>query len=170
MANQLTHALLAAGTMALFNPFMRTEPVSWNIFLAAFAGMLMSLDESQCRIFRGSPLCNSLGCGILMAYLAFMLAYLGHAFFGWELMLAMTVSLAIAVGILAHLAAEFFTGQVVLTFPRNMDITRWLKKIDEKSERFWSSWGRAGLKSRGLRDSQLNGISLAVLLLTIWVF
>jgi len=170
MANQLTHALLAAGIMALFNPVIGMEPVSWNIFLAAFTAMLMSLDCSQCRVFQGSPLCNSLGCGMLIAYLVFMVGYMGYAFLDLELMLVMTVSLAITVGALAHIAAEFLTGQDVLTFPRNMDLARWVRKYDEKSERFWSSWGRAGLGGKGLRDSQLNGISLAVLLLVIWLF
>ena len=97
MANQLTHALTAAAAMAIMNPILGIEPVSWNIFLAAIVGMFMNLDCGDCRISRGSPVCNSVGCGILLAYLAFMVAYFGYAFFGWNLETGMIAALAASI-------------------------------------------------------------------------
>ena len=170
MANQLTHALSAAAAMALINPFIGIEPVSWNIFLAAMIGMLMNLDCGDCRSFQGSPICHSLGCGIFLAYLGFIAAFLAYAFVGWSLIVCMTFALAVAVGIIMHLAAEFFTGQQILTIPRDLNILGWLNKYHGKSERFWSSWGRARLKGNGLKDFHVNGISLALILFSIGFF
>ncbi len=105
MANQLTHALAAAAIMAMVNPLIGLEPISWNIFLAAMVGMLMSLDCSDCRISRGSPIGHSLGAGAGIVYLVVMVFYFGHAFFGMELLTGMMVTLAIGTGIFIHLAA-----------------------------------------------------------------
>ena len=97
MANQLTHALSAAAAMAMINPLIGMEPVSWNIFLAAMVGMLMNLDCSDCKISRGSPVCNSLGAGLGIVYIAVMVIYFGYAFIGYELVTGMIIALALAV-------------------------------------------------------------------------
>ena len=161
---------MAAAVMALINPVFGMEPVSWNIFLAGIVGMLMSIDSSNCKIFKGSPIGHSLGFGILITYIAGIVAYFGYAFAGLDLFTGMMIVLAIGAGMFIHLAAEYFTGQQIFTLPNNMKIGSWLRKFDEGSDKFWDSWNRAGLKGSGFRDSQLNGVSLAVLLFSIGIF
>ena len=170
MANQLTHALSAAAAMAMINPLIGMEPVSWNIFLAAMVGMLMNLDCSDCRISRGSPVCHSLGAGLGIVYIAVMVIYFGYAFIGYELLTGMIIALALAVGVLTHLMAEFASGQQIFTIPINLKVEGWLRKYDATSDRFWASWGRARLGGSGLKDSHINGISLALLLFSIGIF
>ena len=170
MANQLTHGLMAAAFMALINPLFGMDPVSWNIFLAGMVGMLTNIDCSDCRIFKGSPVGHSLGFCMAITYLAGIVAYFGYAFAGWNLFSGMVIMLAIGTGIFTHLAAEYFSGQQIFTLPNNMRPGSWLRKVDASSDKFWASWNRTGLKGSGLKDSQLNGISLAVLLFSIGIF
>ena len=170
MANQLTHGLFAGAVMALLNPLFGMETVSWNIFLAGIIGMLMNVDYSGCRSFKGSPVGHSLGSSILITYLAGIVAYLGHAFAGWDLLTGMMVTLAIGTGIFIHLAAEYFTGQQIFTIPNNLKAGRWFKKMDASSDKFWASWGRTRLSRPGLRDSHMNAISLACMLFAIGIF
>ena len=161
---------MAAAVMALLNPLLGMEPVSWNVFLAGIVGMLMSVDSSSCKIFKGSPIGHSLGFGIMATYLAGIMAYFGYAFAGWNLFTGMMIVLAIGAGIFIHLTAEFITGQQIFTLPNNMKVGTWLRKIDEGSDEFWDSWNRAGLKGNGFRDSQLNAMSLASLVFAIGLF
>ena len=161
---------MAAAVMALINPVFGMEPVSWNIFLAGIMGMVMNMDCSGCRIFKGSPIGHSVGFGIMATYLVGIIVYFGYAFAGWDLFMGMMIVLAIGTGIFIHLAAEYFTGQHIFTLPNNLGMRNWLRKYDEKSDRFWSSWNRTGLKGQGLKDSQLNVISLACLVLAIGFF
>lgn len=170
MANQLTHALLAGAVMALLNPLMGMEPVSWNIFLAGIIGMAMNLDSGQDRISGGSPAGHSLGAGMVITYLAGIIAYFGYAFAGWDLFTGMMAVLAIGTGAFTHLAAEYLTGHQIFTFPRNLEIRTWLREYDDGSERFWNGWGRFCPRGMGLKDFHLNGMSLVVLLLSIWMF
>lgn len=170
MANQLTHGLMAGAVMALINTLFGMEPVSWNIFLAGIVGMIMNVDSGDCKIFKGSPIGHSLGFGIVATYLAGIVAYFGYAFAGLDLFTGMMIALAIGIGIFIHLTAELFTGQQIFTLPNNMKIGSWLRKFDNKSDKFWNSWNRAGLNGSGFRDSQLNAISLAGLLIVIGIF
>ncbi|MCK5310276.1 MAG: hypothetical protein KAJ64_06475 [Thermoplasmata archaeon] len=170
MANQLTHGLFAGAVMALLNPLFGMETVSWNIFLAGIIGMLMNVDYSGCRSFKGSPVGHSLGSSILITYLAGIVTYLGHAFAGWDLFTCIMVTVAIGIGIFIHLATEYFTGQQIFTIPNNMGVGSWLRKIDASSSRLWSSWNRACLKGKGLKDSHMNAMSLACLLFAIGIF
>lgn len=170
MANQLTHALTAAAVMAIINPVIGLDPVSWNIFLAAMVGMLMNLDCSDCRVFKGSPMCHSLGVGMIIVYLSAMVFYFGHAFLGFELLTGMIIGLAMGVGVLVHLVAEFATGQQIFTFPNNLKVERWFRKVDANSDRFWASWGRVKLNGQGLKDSHMNAMSLACLLFAMGIF
>ncbi len=156
--------------MALINSLFGMETVSWNIFLAGIIGMLMNFDSSSCKIFKGSPIGHSLGFGILAIYLIGIVAYFGYIFAGWDLFTGMMIVLAIGTGIFIHLIAEYFTGQQIFTLPNNIKVGSWLRKFDGESDKFWASWNRAGLKGSGFRDSQLNGVSLAVLLFTIGMF
>ena len=161
---------MAAAFMALINPLFGMEPVSWNIFLAGIVGMLMGVDSSNCKIFKGSPIGHSLGFGIFATYLAGIVAYFGYAFAGLDLLTGMMIVLAMGTGIFIHLAAEYFTGQQIFTLPNNMKVGSWLRKFDNESDKFWDSWNRAGLKGSGLKDSQLNAMSLASLVLAIGMF
>ena len=170
MANQLTHGLFAGAVMALLNPLFGMETVSWNIFLAGIIGMLMNVDYSGCRVFKGSPMGHSLGAGAGIVYLVAMAFYFGHAFFGLELLTGMIIALAIGVGIFTHLATEFATGQQIFTIPNNLKAGRWFMKVDASSDKFWASWGRARLSRPGLRDSHMNAISLACMLFAIGIF
>lgn len=156
--------------MALLNPLFGMEPVSWNVFLAGIIGMAMNLDSGQSRISGGSPIGHSLGSGIILIYLAGLIAYFGYALAAWNLFTGMLLTLAIGIGIFIHLAAEYFTGQQIFTVPKNLEIMGWLRKYDDESDKFWNSWGRASLKGNGLKDFQINTISLACLLLVIGVF
>ena len=161
---------MAAAVMALINPLFEMEPVSWNIFLAGIVGMLMSVDSGDCKIFKGSPIGHSLGFGIMATYLVGIAAYFGYVFAGWNLFTGMMIVLAIGTGIFIHLIAEYFTGQQIFTLPNNMKVGSWLRKFDNESDKFWSSWNRAGLKGSGFRDSQLNTMSLASLIFAIGMF
>ena len=111
-----------------------------------------------------------LGFGILITYIAGIVAYFGYAFAGLDLFTSMMIVLAIGTGIFIHLIAEFITGQQIFTLPNNMKVGSWLSKFDDESDKFWNSWNRAGLKGNGFRDSQLNGVSLALLLFSIGIF
>ena len=160
---------MAAAVMALINPLIGFEPVSWNVFLAGIIGMLMNLDAGDARISKGSPIGHSLGFGIIMVYLAGMIAYFGYAFGGFDFT-GMVIVLALGVGIFTHLATEYITGEQIFTIPNNMRPERWLRKMDASSDRFWSSWNRLSLKGKHLKDSQVNTISLALIIIAIGLF
>ena len=161
---------MTAAVMALINPVFGMEPVSWNVFLAGIVGMIMSIDSSNCKIFKGSPVGHSLGFGIMATYLVGIVAYFGYVFAGLELFTGMMIVLAIGAGIFVHLIAEYFTGQQIFTLPNNIKVGSWLSKFDGESDKFWASWNRAGLKGNGFRDSQLNAMSLASLIFAIGIF
>jgi hypothetical protein len=161
---------MAAAVMALMNPLLGLEPVSWNIFLAGMVGMAMDLDFGQSRVAVGSPLGHSLGSGMVITYLAGLVAYFGHAFAGWDLFTGMTAVLAIGVGIFIHLAAEYLTGQQIFTVPRDLDMIGWFRRIDDGSERFWNGWSRAGLRNGGLKNYQVNGMAVVLILVAIGIF
>jgi hypothetical protein len=170
MGNLLTHGLLAGAIMALVNVIIGIEPISWNVFLAAMISIILNLDHGGTRVAPGSPLCHSLGGGIFILYLAGALAFMAHAFLGLETSIAISLVMAIGAGILAHVLAEAANGEQVFTFPRNLRPETWLVKCDCDSQCFWPAWGRFSSGNRRLKEAHLNGISLAIILVSIGLF
>ncbi len=170
MANQLTHALAPASVMALFNVLLGLEPVSWSIFVAAAAGMLMNLDRGDCRVSRGGPACNSLAGVLFLSYLAFMGGYICHLLANQGIEGCMLFSLAVSAGIIVHYFVEIATGQQVFLFPVNLEWDNLTRPHSYSSHRFWSSWSRTCLGGRCLRDVEVNTLSLAAIILAIGIF
>ena len=169
MSNQLTPALLAAAFTAMLNLAVGTEPVSWNIFLAAAVAITFNIDLADSRVAEGTPAGHSLGIALLIIYLAGMVGYilvLMRVAESGPILLFVT---ALGIGAFAHVLAEFATGQTVFTFPRNLNPLSWVRETDSSSDRFWSGWGRMALGSHHLGDSHLNALSIAAILGCIWV-
>ena len=170
MGNMLSHGLLAGALMALTNLLLGLEPMSWNVFLAGIVAILLNLDSGASRIAPGSPFCHSLGFGFFMLYLAGVGAYFASVFFGIGFVATFPWVLAIGIGIFAHLIAEAATGEPIFTVPKNLRPISWLVDCGSESTGFWCAWGRFSLKRWVMRDSHLNGISLALILATIGLF
>jgi len=170
MANQLTHGLLAVAIMTIINSILGTEPISWNVFLAGMAAMVLGFDAGNSRISGGSPVGHSLGFGIFLAYLAGTAGFLSYVFLGIPLSLAAHIALAVSVGVFTHLLAEVAAGEQIFTFPNNLKPESWVVKCDCGSMQFWSAWNRFSLHGRHLRDSHVNAFSLATIILCIGLF
>jgi hypothetical protein len=169
MSNQLTPALLAAAFTAMLNLAMGAEPVSWNIFLAAAVAIAFNIDLADSRVSEGTPVGHSLGIALLSLYLAGMAGYILVLMQMAESGPIFLFMSALGIGALAHVLAEFATGQTVFTFPRNLNPLSWVRETDSSSDRFWSGWGRLALGPRHLGDSHLNALSIAAILGCIWV-
>ena len=167
MGNQLTHGLLAGAIMAIANLLLGLESISWNVFMAAIVAIALNLDSGDARVSEGSPLGHSLGFGIFIVYLVGTVAYLSHAFLGLLPSIAIHIVLAVGVGVFAHLMAEIAAGEQVFILPNNLRPESWLVKSDCQSARFWSAWSRFSLRRWRMRDSFMNTISLAAIILSI---
>ena len=166
MTNQLTHALLAGALIALINPLLGIQVISWNVFLAGIVAMLLDMDMSE----KTGPICHSLGFATAAVYVTGMVSFAFCALTGTPLFYAGLMVLTVAVGLFSHLCLDVLTGEQVYTFPRNLEPSSWFSKVDVKFDRFWGAWGRFSMASKQTRDSRVNLLSVTLLIVTIAVF
>jgi hypothetical protein len=166
MANELTHALFAGAMMAIINPFLGLDVISWNVFLAGICGMILNLDRSG----RRSPFGHSFFFAGMVVYLTGCACYLSALFLGTSLALGAMITLAVGLGLLTHLLLDIITGQTVFTVPKTLNVNVWLSKVCPGSEKFWGGWGRVEVQRLTMKDAHLNAFSIAAILLTIAVF
>jgi len=169
MGNLLTPGLLAAAFMAAINLALGNDPISWNVFIATAVAFMLNLDMGDSRVAAGSPLSHSVGCGIVLIYMAGVLVYAAGVFYGIRMYDGMLAVLAVGVGAMSHVAAEFATGQCVYTLPRRLDPASWFDEVSHDSSRFWCAWGRLSAGTKHLGDAHLNAFSVATVLLCIWL-
>lgn len=170
MGNQLTHGLLAAAVMTAVNVFLGLEPITWAVFLAWMAAVLLGFDSADSRFAEGSPAGHSLGFGLFIIYMSGTLALAAHIVLGVGGLISAQFALAVASGITAHLLARIATGGQVFTFPRNLQPVSWFVRCDTESSEFWGAWGRFSVKGRHLGNVHLNGFSLLLMIGCIGLF
>lgn len=170
MVNELTHALFAGMVMAVINPILGLPVIGWNVFLAGMMGMLPNLDRIATAKSKRSPFGHSLGFALVWTYVAACFCFLLYIFSGASLIFMGSLTLAVAVGLFTHLLLDAMTGQYIFTFPNNWNLKTWLSQMDTGFDRFWAAWGRFRSSRLRIRDSQVNVLSLLVLLVVIALF
>lgn len=173
MAGLLSHSLAAMAFCALLRAVFGLPAISYGIFVAGIIAMLIELDLDELSPNKRTPIAHSVMFGLIWIGVISTLVWVLTISASISTRNALELTLAIVSAYTTHLAIDSFTIEGIYTFPKGLDIKRWIKglsKGDRECWEYWNLFSNEKLKNRLRKndDPILNAcISLPSLLVII---